>query len=255
MWVGSLTNNTTNFQRCEIGTKDLSESHERLELLAEFAGHVGHDFNNLFGIVLNYAILLERQLAADATALSDLAQIRAAMNQAVSINRALLTFAGRNVPAPERGDLNEFVRSAVATYTDNRPESTARLELFLAPAPLPVEIDPAHVQALVDVLVTNAVEASEPASSVEISTARGADAAVVTLTARDRGVGMTDETLTRAFDPFFTTKPRRIGSGLGLTVVHGIAQCYGGTVTIESELDHGTTVTVLLPAADRIAPG
>jgi signal transduction histidine kinase len=75
----------------------------------------------------------------------------------------------------------------------------------------------------------------------------------VMIAVADTGVGMNEQVLARAFDPFFTTKGIGKGSGLGLSMVHGVAVQSGGVVTIESRVDEGTTVSVFLPRAD--APG
>jgi signal transduction histidine kinase len=97
-------------------------------------------------------------------------------------------------------------------------------------------------------LVANALDATATGGTVLLTTSRRADNSAVTFSVRDTGTGLDEATLARVFDPFFTTKPRRIGSGLGLTVVHGIARYYGGSVAIESEPGRGTTVTVSLPS-------
>jgi len=71
----------------------------------------------------------------------------------------------------------------------------------------------------------------------------------VVITTVDTGIGMTAEAQRRIFEPFFTTKPDGVGTGLGLSVSYGIIHAHGGTIGIESELDVGSTVTIVLPAA------
>ena len=76
----------------------------------------------------------------------------------------------------------------------------------------------------------------------------------VVITAVDTGVGMTSEVRRRIFEPFYTTKPDGAGMGLGLSVSYGIIHAHGGTIGVESELDVGSTVTIVLPAvlSDRL---
>jgi signal transduction histidine kinase len=101
-------------------------------------------------------------------------------------------------------------------------------------------------QVLVN-LVVNAIHAMPDGGALTITTERAGDAVV--LTVEDTGVGMSADVLSRAFMPFFTTKGVGEGTGLGLSVVHGIVTAHGGTIEADSEPGHGARFRVLLPMA------
>lgn len=105
---------------------------------------------------------------------------------------------------------------------------------------------PDFEQVLVN-LLHNAIDACEAGDAVRIRASVEGDNAV--LVVEDTGCGIPPEHLPRVFEPFFTTKPDGRGSGLGLSVCHGIVRAVGGSIRITSRVDHGTTVTVKLPLA------
>src|SRR3569833_4242384 len=97
-------------------------------------------------------------------------------------------------------------------------------------------------------LLLNAAQAMRDRHGrLTVAISREADQAVVRVT--DEGVGMSEETLARVFDPFFTTRPPGQGTGMGLTVCHGIVTRHGGTIEFDSTQGFGTTVAVRLPIA------
>ena len=104
-------------------------------------------------------------------------------------------------------------------------------------------------EALVN-LVLNAVDAMPKGGAIRLSA--DCDAETVTLRISDTGVGMPDEVRKRCFEPFFTTKGKQ-GSGLGLAMVYGIVNRHGGQITVESQMDKGTTFMIRLPLASRPA--
>ncbi|QRK09438.1 histidine kinase [Archangium violaceum] len=107
------------------------------------------------------------------------------------------------------------------------------------------------VQVLVNLLV-NAGQATPPGGVVHITTRREGDR--VRVEVRDTGTGMSEETKRHLFEPFFTTKPPGLGTGLGLSVVHGIIKAHGGRIEVESELGKGTRFTLELPRVPPLPP-
>jgi signal transduction histidine kinase len=109
------------------------------------------------------------------------------------------------------------------------------------------------MEQLVQNLVRNAAEACSPGGRIEVHAKR--DGEEVLLTVSDDGRGMSAQEIERAFDPFYTTRSREGGSGLGLSICHGIAQAHAGRIEIESAPGYGTRVRVWLPCADPEARG
>jgi signal transduction histidine kinase len=109
----------------------------------------------------------------------------------------------------------------------------------------PVDSAPGQLNQVFMNVLANACDAVEVAGNVWITTR--CDGAVVTVAIRDDGSGIAAEDLGRIFDPFFTTKPQGKGTGLGLALSHGIIEAHGGRLEVQSEVGHGTTVTIIVP--------
>ena len=232
-----------------------SEQSRRLESLGELAVGVAHDFNNLLGVILNYTTLVAKRVT-DTTAAADLGEIRAAAERAAGLTRQLLTFARRDVANPEPLDVNEIVRG-VTSMLDRTLGEHIELRVDLAGGPLVAIADQHQLEQIVLNLAINARDAmpaggklslvTEPLPPARGMAYRGPD---VVLRVADTGHGMAPEVVAQAFEPFFTTKPQSQGTGLGLATVYGNVRQHGGEVTIDSVVDVGTTVTVVLRGAD-----
>jgi signal transduction histidine kinase len=129
--------------------------------------------------------------------------------------------------------------------------------LNLDPRIPPVRVDPGQLDQVIVNLVVNAADALPQGGTITLSAARAmgmeglpdiAPGDYVTLTVKDDGLGMDEETLSRAFEPFFTTKPPGKGTGLGLSTVYGIVKQSGAHVRIDSKVGVGTTVTICFAA-------
>jgi CheY-like chemotaxis protein len=131
--------------------------------------------------------------------------------------------------------------------------SLYNLQLDLAPALWPVELDPTGLEAALLNAVLNARDAMPEGGRITISTrnAPRPEGDGITLSIADTGDGIPPETLKRVFEPFFTTKPAGKGTGLGLSQIHGYAVQSGGTAMIKSEMGEGSTVELWLPRTDK----
>ena len=121
------------------------------------------------------------------------------------------------------------------------------LVLDLGNAVPPLRCDPSHIQQVVMNLVLNAAEATPSGGAVTVSTRVEAGPSRLVLEVADTGAGIPPEIADKIFDPFFTTKEEGKGVGLGLAVVYGIVQSYGGDIEVRSAVGAGTTFRVLLP--------
>ena len=235
---------------------------ERLRSLGTMAGGLAHDFNNLLFIITGYLQLLQE-------------------DEAVSGSDQLTRYADRAVDAAERGA--EIAASLLAVSRAQPLEATSvdvgsflqlmfplirqavggeRLAVLdVGSAGLNVLTDSGQLSSSILNLVINSRDAMEPGGTVRITVSRrqvdeaSLDLVVsdyVVIEVNDNGVGMTPEVSERAFEPYFSTKGVGHGTGIGLAAVHSFARQSGGSVTIDSERDIGTTVTLYLPAAHDV---
>ncbi|WP_249714290.1 sensor histidine kinase [Rhizomonospora bruguierae] len=242
------------------------ERPRRLESLSQLAGAVAHDYNNLLAVILNYTAFVAEEIA-DAEredpdrwlpVARDVAQIERAAHRAIALTHRLLAFGRQEVVHPEVLDLNRVVAGVRALLTRAIGE---RVRLTTAPAEglWLVKADPGQLEQVLVNLAVNARDAMPSGGTLTISTgnrvAGDADPVppgrYVLLRVSDTGVGMRPEVVSRAFEPFYTTKPRGEGTGLGLATVHGIVAQAGGHTRIASMPGQGSTVSVLIPAADE----
>ena len=236
---------------------------QKIESVGTLAGGIAHDFNNILAAILGNAALARAELSAGHPAAASLQQITTAGVRARSLVQQILTFSRRQPQALAVQALQPVLQETLALLRATLP-AAVRLDTLLTAEPLLVEADATQVQQVVMNLCTNAWHAlPESGGRIEVGLERG-DAATgndgpdhpsgpcVHLWVRDDGAGMDEATRARIFDPFFTTKPVGQGTGLGLSVVHGIVRAHRGVIAVDSVLGGGTTVHVHLPLA--VAP-
>jgi PAS domain S-box-containing protein len=241
---------------------------QKLEAVGTLAGGIAHDFNNLLAVIRGNIDLIRLDMDAQHPATQSIDAISAAANRATELVRQILTFSrkqlSKRLPMPLAPVIEEVTRLLRAGLPAN-----IEIEMRLDSAAPPVLADAIQMHQVVMNLCTNAWHAIEPGmgritvslEAAVISSAALGEADVVSgpcarITVRDNGRGMDRETLQRIFEPFFTTKRLGRGSGLGLSVAHGIVKEHGGMIRVESELHEGTSFHVYLPASDPavIAP-
>ncbi len=247
-------------------TEDQLLKAQRLEAVGRLASGISHDFNNLLGVIIGYADVMEEQIEAGSELIAPLESIQAAATRAADLTRQLLAFSRRQAVAPEVIDLNVVVRE-MDRMLQRIIGETIEVETRLDPELGPVEADPGQVEQVVMNLVVNARDAMPGGGRLTIETANVLfdeayirshkdvpPGAHVLLAVTDTGEGMDEQTCARVFEPFFTTKPT--GTGLGLATVHGVVKQCGGTIWVYSEPGQGTTFKVYLPrSGGDVQPG
>jgi PAS domain S-box-containing protein len=239
---------------------------QKMEAIGLLSGGIAHDFNNILGAILGNAQLARMDVAADHPAAESLDAILQATHRAKSVVRQILDFARQESQELRRLDLGPVVEESVRLLRATLP---AEVDLvFEVAKELPsVLADASQIQQAMMNLGTNAwhalggqsgrVEVTLTAERVESATVkRHADLRVgwyVRLRVRDTGSGMTQETLEKIFMPFFTTKAPGTGTGLGLSVVHGIVRSHRGAVLVTSAPGEGSTFDLFFPAASERA--
>jgi PAS domain S-box-containing protein len=238
---------------------------QKLESIGTLAGGVAHDFNNVLAAILGNVALVRGELPAEASVQAGLSLIQTAARRARELVKQILTFS-RNSPQQRSAiSLRAAVEEALALLRSTLPASSV-LVAELPEEPLAVMADAGQVQQVVLNLCTNAWQAHGEGTgrilvrlesvSLCASDERPQElppGRYARLSVTDQGIGMSETTRARIFEPFFTTKPPGQGTGLGLSVVHGIVTGSAGVITVQSEAGVGTRFDVYLPQIDASA--
>ena len=249
---------TAERQRDEIVSRT-----ERLALVGRLASGVAHDYNNVIGVVLNYATLLTEE-CSDPQVQEDAKEIVAAAERAADLTAQLLSFGRRDIARPVVTDVAPVLR-AVSRLVGRTAGNNFSVVEDISPASMRVVVDPSKLERVLMNLFVNARDAMPNGGkatlrcqpmhlgdhAAEDEGVRGGD--WIRIDVIDTGVGMTKEVVARAFEPFFTTKEPGRGTGLGLATSYSIVQQAGGHIRIDSTVGVGTTVSIFLPATSAAA--
>jgi len=237
-------------ERVQARTKQLLEAQEelvrkeKLALLGQVAGSVGHELRNPLGVMNNAVYFLQTVLAeADETTREYLNIIKNEIADADRIVSDLLDAVRTMEPQPVAVDVRELIGQTLRRYL---LPSTMTVTLEIPETLPPVWVDAEQMQQVFRNLISNGVEAMAEGGTLAISALENRQEDTVTVHVRDNGSGMTPEVLAKIFQPLFTTKAR--GIGLGLVVVKNLTRANRGTIMVQSEVGQGTTFTVTLPA-------
>ncbi len=247
---------------------DSAAHRQRMEGLASLAGGLAGEFNNLLATISGYADLGLTGLSPDSRAAHSLTRIQQASILALGHVRDLLSFAQSGSNAMELVDLPNLMEGVVRFAPKAVAGKSATIAWQSTPQRATTRGDHGQLeQAMVNILV-NALEAV-PASGGEItitldqvSRGLGEDEELpagdyLSVSFIDNGHGIAPEDQERVFQPFFSSRPGRRHTGLGLSTALGIIREHGGKLTLSSEIDRGTQVTVFLPkeaAPDHLLP-
>jgi PAS domain S-box-containing protein len=222
--------------------KKLAES-QKLDALGQLTGGVAHDFNNLLMIISGNIYTLRKEVSSEKSVRA-LQSIDTASQRAAALTRQLLSFARRQSVQPQPIALVERLL-AMKDMLNSGLGSAVTLTIEAATDVGSILVDPSEFETALINLVVNARDAMPDGGTVIVG-ARDNDE-MIEVYVRDTGVGIPEDVLKKVFDPFFTTKPVGKGTGLGLSQVHGFTHQAGGTISIESKLGEGTTITMFLP--------
>lgn len=239
---------------------------QRLESLGTLAGGVAHEFNNVLQPILLYTDLALKGIPREQPASTNLRRVMDLARRAKGLTAQILTFGRHKEDSEfELTDLRQVVQEAITMIRALYP-ATVDMRANVGMHIGPVNCDAAQIKQLVVNLSNNAFQAlSGPHDYIEISLnevivsdgAGGNGSSLepgeyVVLEVADTGQGMDAETIHRVFEPFFTTRSVGDGTGLGLSVVHGIVKRHDGEIVVESEPGEGTRIRVYLPLADEV---
>jgi signal transduction histidine kinase len=238
----------------------------RMEALGSLTVGIAHDFNNLLTVLVGNLYLVVEELRDRPKAFEKLKSARDAATRGADLIKQLLTFARREEfeagvidPCKVVTDVAPLLRRALGARITLRTELGTNIGRIRAST--------AQLESVIVNLAINARDAIAGKGSVTIAVeraqfsqseaakrglAKGGDYVVASVA--DDGSGIPEETVGRVFEPFFSTKRERGGTGLGLSMVRWFAEQAGGVVQIRSIVGQGTTVSLLLPSSNEVAP-
>jgi two-component system NtrC family sensor kinase len=228
---------------------------EKMASLGRLAATVAHEINNPLAGILTYARLQARRIERDGANV-DLAQMSHDLDLIVQetqrcggIVNNLLLFSRKQVGEFERVSLREALDRSLALISHHLKVSNVAYE-HSGDADAGVLGDANQIQQAIVALCVNAAEAMPSGGVLRTTIADAGPGKPITLAIADTGAGIAPEDLQHIFEPFFTTKSDGKGVGLGLSVVYGIMERHGGSVSVESKLGKGTTFTLVFPRPD-----
>ncbi len=240
---------------------------QRLETAGRIAGQIAHDFNNLLGPLAAYPTLIREDLPANHPVVEMANEMEQAALKIAEINQQLLSLGRRGHYATMPLSLNDIITKAL-TSQGIAGRAGIAIRTDLADELMLVKVGDAQLTRALANLFNNAVEAMNGGGTLTICThnthldddldshSKIKHGNYVRINITDTGCGISPETADHIFDPFFTTKAmdRMRGSGLGLSVVHGVITDHNGYITMKSEVEKGTTFSIFLPAAQNQEP-
>jgi len=234
----------------------------RLEALGTLTGGIAHEFNNILTAIIGYGEFIQDAVPKESEAGKYSDMIISSASRAAKLTESLLTYSRKQITHTETLDMNHLLVET-EHFLNSFIGRQATLMLAPAPEPLMVQADRSQLEHAFVNLASNAVDAlpnggllkfslerilfSGPTAFQEITIPPGGYAL---LHVEDTGSGISKEDLEKIFEPFFTTKGVGKGTGLGLSVVYGIVKRHGGFITVRSELNRGTHVSIYLPLAE-----
>jgi two-component system cell cycle sensor histidine kinase/response regulator CckA len=225
---------------------------QKLEALGTLAGGIAHDLNNTLVPVLTLAKLTARRLPEGGRERTNLETIHTAGLRARDLVKQILAFARREQVEKQSVDLAALTREALTLLRASIP-ATIKLVEDIDDVPS-ILGDAGQLHQVIVNVITNGAQAIDGRIGqivVSLKENRRRDPVtnqrLVSLAIQDTGIGMDAHTMSRIFDPFFTTKPVGEGTGLGLSVVHGIVTDHGGRIEVASHPGEGTQFQIYLP--------
>lgn len=237
---------------------------QKMEAIGTLAGGIAHDFNNILGAILGFADMALLQSDPESPAHDSLIHIRKGGKRAADLVQQILTFSRQSSTEKKQIAVTSLIQESLQLLRASLP-STITIRQDLQAENALVMADATQLQQIVINLCTNAFQAmrehdggtltirleelgfKECGKTLQLQTDK-----CIRLTIADTGIGIDPAVLERIFDPFFTTKEPGEGTGMGLSVVHGIIRDIGGEISVDSKLGSGTTFTVLLPSTEPV---
>ncbi|MBU0968239.1 MAG: PAS domain S-box protein [Proteobacteria bacterium] len=237
---------------------------QKMQALGTLAGGIAHDFNNILTAIMGYAELVKLRLPeGENTLLRDQMEVLKACERAKELVKQILTFCRQVSNSPQTLKLELLVKEVLKLIRSTMP-STIEIRQEIQPNSGWVLADPTQLHQLILNLCTNALHAMHTKGGILSIVLKNTEIVqedglvfpdiepgpYIMLEVGDTGHGMERATQERIYEPYFTTKKHGEGTGLGLSVVHGIVKGMKGRISVYSEINVGTTFKILLPRHD-----
>jgi PAS domain S-box-containing protein len=229
---------------------------QKMDAIGNLAGGIAHDFNNILAPIIGYSEIALAVTDPDNPVREDIRQILSAANRAKDLTMQILTFSRRTTYEPRPIKIQTILKEALKLLRSTIP-STIVIEENIGMDCLAIMADPTHIHQIVMNLCTNAYQAMLSTGgslcvsleNVELEPGHGElePGPYILLEVKDTGPGIPKQIVNRIFEPYFTTKDKGGGTGLGLSVVHGIVKRCKGDITVHSEPGNGTVFKIQLP--------
>ncbi|MCX6112257.1 MAG: ATP-binding protein [Proteobacteria bacterium] len=213
--------------------------------IGQLSAGVAHELNEPLGSILGFAQLLTKDKGLPEQASMDINEIIKSSLHAREIIRKLMLFSKQLPPMTSKVDLNNIVREDLYFLKSRCNKENITLVDRLDPELPRSTADKSQLHQVLVNLVVNAIQAMPDGGEITISTRH--DDKNVYLAVSDTGIGMNEKIIKQIFVPFFTTKEISQGTGLGLSVVHGIITAHHGSIDVKSKVGKGSIFEVRLP--------
>jgi PAS domain S-box-containing protein len=242
---------------------------QKMEAIGTLAGGIAHDFNNILSAIIGYSELEYWNAREKGQTRSNLDQVLKAADRAKNLVEQILTFSRQTEQEPRPLQIGPIVKETLKLIRASLPTTIEICKKDVKQESGTVLADPTQIHQVLMNLCTNAAHAMREKGGVmgiglldvdlnadDVASNRNLKpGSYVRLSVSDTGHGIEPEFMDRIFDPYFTTKGVGEGTGLGLSVVHGIVKSHGGMITVDSKLGKGTTFSVYFPRTEmEVAP-
>jgi len=218
---------------------------DRLAKIGQLTAGVAHELNEPLGNILGFAQLSSKVTDLPEQVHSDLDNIVKASLHAREVIKKLMYFSRQTPPRETLVNLNRLIEDGIYLFESRCAKSGIIVTKILCQDLPAIKADMSQLQQVFTNLTVNALQAMPGEGKLSIETS--CDEEHVYLLVQDTGIGMPPETLKQIFLPFFTTKDIKEGTGLGLSVVHGIVKSHGGSIDVESRIGNGTRFQIKFP--------
>ena len=232
-------------QQNETSLKRQMERADRLGILGEITAGIAHELNTPLANILGFAELLKDEFTEDPSITEDLDKIIKNAIFSREVVKKLMFFACEMPQQMQEVNLVPSIKNSLALLDASFKKAHVKYLVKIEEERLMLKADTIQLTQIIFNLIINAIYFSPKNGLITIEAAESKNHIVLKIS--DEGTGLSDEALEKVFQPFFTTKPMGDGSGLGLSVVHGIVASHKGTITVENNKNKGATFTVKLP--------
>ncbi|WP_179019589.1 sensor histidine kinase [Winogradskyella forsetii] len=232
-------------QKNEASLKRQMEHTDRLSILGEITVGIAHELNTPLANILGFGELLKEDLKSNPKAISDIDKIIKNAIFSREVVKKLMFFACEMPQQMKRLNLIAHIKNAIKLLDATFKKEQVKYIIKTEEEALWLRADPIQLTQIIFNLLMNAIYFSPKNGLVTIETECTKKNVIIKIS--DEGSGFTKDDLPKVFQPFFTTKPLGDGSGLGLSVVHGIVASHKGTITAENNSDKGAIFTITLP--------